>query len=286
MISSSSSGGRRVVRFFATTSKQRHNINYFVQNKNSFLDLINTQANTATAEQLHENKLIALIDRFGSDLYGKSSEYSHGKNEFKFNESDCTDSLMIQQMLSCFMHLGHSITKVNPAMHPFIWGEREGIHIIDLEKSLYYLRKAIASATEIASFGGNVLFVTQHRMFERLAYEIALESGHFYINGPWTQGLICNRGHLLGSEKYLADLLVVLDHGTNLMPAIEADRQLIPTIAICDSNSNPDCVTYPIPANDDSYESVNLIARLLQRAVMQGSRQFQTQNSLSNKKDK
>lgn len=260
----------QVIRSFASQSKRQQDINYFVQNKNSFLELIGAQAANFNDTLCHERRLISLIDQFGSDLYSKSKE-AFRRDDFTFSESNSSDTLMIQQMLSCNMHLGHSITKLNRAMLPFIWGEREGIHIIDLEKTLYYLRKAIASAKEIASLGANVLFVAQHKMFERLAYEIAVESGHFYVNGPWTQGLICNRAHLLGSEKYLPDLVVVLDYGTNPMPVIEADKQLIPTIAICDSNANPDCVTYPIPANDDSYESVELVARLLQRAVSQGS---------------
>lgn len=268
-------GIRKFARSFASKSKQYSNINYFIQNKNSFLDLIATPTTNSAGEQSQENKLIALIDQFGSDLYYKS-KFPGNKEEFKFNESDSSDHQMIQQMLSCGMHLGHSIKKGNRAMLPFIWGTREGIHIIDLEKTLYYLRKAISTATELSANGANILFVAQQQLFERLTYEVAVESGHFYINGPWTQGLICNRGLLLGSEKYLPDLVIILDHGTNPMPAIEADKQLIPTIAICDSNSNPDCVTYPIPANDDSYDSVNLIIRLLQRAIIQGSSQYKT----------
>lgn len=180
------------------------------------------------------------------------------------------ESFTIQQMLMCNMHLGHSLSKHNKKMSPFIFGEREGIHIINLERSLILFRTATAALEEIVKAGGNIVFVVNSEFLQRLCYETAINCGQYYINGPWTAGLIRNREFLLGDRKYLPDLIVVFDYATNPEPIKEAFKEGIPSIAICDTDCDPSLVTYPIPANDDSFDSVELVAKTLARAVNSG----------------
>ena len=195
------------------------------------------------------------------------------------------DSFTIRQMLACNMHLGHSVEKWHPNMSPFIFGERQGIHVLDLEKSLFYLRKAVAVLQELVSLGANVLFVGAKKLTERIIYDLAIQSGQYYVNGPWTKGLIRNRQLLLGNSIYLADLVVVFDYADNPSPILEAHREGIPSIAICDTNCDPNIVTYPIPANDDSIDSLDLIAQTLLRGALAGRQQLASrqQNTVTEK---
>jgi small subunit ribosomal protein S2 len=215
-----------------------------------------------------------LIGQFGSSTSSFSSlndSFSIPKaNPWEQSQMASSDAFSIRQMLSCNMHLGHAVSKCNHRMNPFIWGEREGIHIIDLEKTLYWLRKAVSAIEELAFKGAHILFTAADPALERLVFRTATTCRQFYLNGPWTKGLIANREFLLGHSKYCPDLLVVLDHGTNSQPAQEAYDKLVPCIAVCDTNSDPSLVTWPIPANDDSIDGQNLVAEMLLRGVLAG----------------
>lgn len=254
-----------------TTSLQQ-----LIENKDSFLSLIHDASAVHTAQiHAHEKRLISMLDAMGSELgvsplSAANRSYDEQYFDAKLMSADAQDAVTIRQMLACNMHLGHATQKWHKRTTPFIFGEREGIHVIDLEKTLYYLRKAIAVVREIVQHGGNVLWVAANAAYETLVYDCAMASKQFYINGPWTQGLIRNRELLLGDRKYLPDLVVVFDYATNVQPVLEASKECIPAIAICDTDADPAFVPYPIPANDDAYESVELVAKVLLKAAQEG----------------
>lgn len=194
------------------------------------------------------------------------------------------DELTLRTMLECGMHLGHATSKWCPRMVPFIYGVRSGIHIIDLEKSLACLRQACKVVKHLAGKPEAViLFVgCREEKVKRLTYEVAVECHQYYVNTRWTPGTLTNATAVLGNQMALhhaigADpatathrpsLLVLLEW--NPVAVAEAERAHCPTIALCDTNNDPTAVTYPIPANDDAFAAVELVARLLGKAAREG----------------
>jgi small subunit ribosomal protein S2 len=161
-------------------------------------------------------------------------------------------------------------------MAPFIYGERAGIHIIDLEKTVACLRQACQVALSIAAtgkHGGCILFVGTGDLIRRITYECATEASQFYVNTRWIGGTLTNRAQVLRNDKLIPDLMIVLDPIRNEKAILEAEEVGVPVIAICDTNCDPSRVTYPIPGNDDATASVELIARCLSLAVGEGAKQ-------------
>lgn len=155
-------------------------------------------------------------------------------------------------------------------MAPYIHGERQGIHIIDLEKTLACLRVACHAVTDVVAHGGKVLFVGTREPIRRLTYEIAQDAGQYFVNLRWLGGTITNKTYVLRNDRLAPDMLVVLDYPNNEKAVSEANKVNIPVVAICDTDCDPARVTYAIPANDDAYASVEMIARVLSLAAAQG----------------
>lgn len=179
------------------------------------------------------------------------------------------DDLTISTMLNCSMHLGHSKSYWNPNMAKFILGERSGIHIIDLEKTLACLRQASSVAAEIASKNGRILFVGTSDKLQRMTYEVATYCNQFYVNQRWIGGTISNSKSIIGSDVK-PDLVIILDFKKNIVASHECEKGNIPLIAICDTDCDPRYVTYPIPANDESLAGIELVAKSLAIAAKKG----------------
>ncbi len=102
------------------------------------------------------------------------------------------DVVSMKQLLECGVHFGHQTRRWNPKMKPFIFTERNGIYIIDLQKTVKRLEKAYDFVREIAKSGGTVLFVGTKRQAQDPIREEALKAGQFYINQRWLGGLLTN----------------------------------------------------------------------------------------------
>lgn len=98
----------------------------------------------------------------------------------------------MKQLLECGVHFGHQTRRWNPKMKPFIFTERNGIYIIDLQKTVKGLEKAYDFVREIAKSGGNVLFVGTKRQAQDPIRDEATKAGQFYINQRWLGGLLTN----------------------------------------------------------------------------------------------
>lgn len=98
----------------------------------------------------------------------------------------------MKQLLECGVHFGHQTRRWNPKMKPFIFTERNGIYIIDLQKTVKGLERAYDFVREVAKSGGSVLFVGTKRQAQDPIRDEALKAGQFYINQRWLGGLLTN----------------------------------------------------------------------------------------------
>ncbi|CDK24099.1 unnamed protein product [Kuraishia capsulata CBS 1993] len=210
-------------------------------------------------------------------------------------------STTVQTLMAAGAHLGHSTSLWRPSTQPFLYGEYKGIHIIDLEKTLVYLKRAAKVVEGVAENGGVIVFVGSKEGQHRSVVEAAKRVNGFYVSRRWIPGAISNPKSkpqptfeldledkptdrelsFWEKSKYIKpDLLVILNPVENRPALSEASRARIPTIGIVDTNCEPSLLTYPIPANDDSIRATNIIAGVLSKAGETGrKRRLETANA-------
>nr|YP_007517044.2 ribosomal protein S2 [Euglena viridis]AEY70816.2 ribosomal protein S2 [Euglena viridis] len=98
----------------------------------------------------------------------------------------------LEQMLISSVHLGHQVQQWNPKMSPYIYGERNGIHIIDLLQTLVCLKKVCNFLSKSSKMGKTVLFVGTKRQFASVIENYAIESNSYYVTQRWLGGLLTN----------------------------------------------------------------------------------------------
>lgn len=224
---------------------------------------------------------------------------------------------LIKQLLEAGVHFGHKTSRWNPKMKRFIFGQRSGIHIIDLEKTQDCINKARDFLMEITSKGEMVLFVGTKKQAQEIVQEEATRCGMYYVTERWLGGLLTNfftikkritrlkeienmkqdgtfekltKKEVAGLEKELSKLkknfsgvvqmekfpkaVIIIDTEKEKTALREARRLSIPIIAIVDTNSDPDQVTYPIVGNDDAAKSIRVITHLLVDTIIEGRKKF------------
>jgi small subunit ribosomal protein S2 len=112
----------------------------------------------------------------------------------------------MRQLLEAGVHFGHNTRRWNPKMEPFIFGVRNGIHIIDLQQSVPMLYAALNAARAVASEGGRVLFVGTKRAASEIVAESARKCGQYYVNQRWLGGMLTNWTTISQSIKTLREL--------------------------------------------------------------------------------
>ena len=112
----------------------------------------------------------------------------------------------MRQLLEAGVHFGHTTRRWNPKMKPFIFGERNGIHIIDLEQTVPMLGRALEAVRQVAAGGGRVLFVGTKRQAQSIIKETAVKSGQYYVNHRWLGGMLTNWKTVAHSIKRLKTL--------------------------------------------------------------------------------
>ncbi len=98
----------------------------------------------------------------------------------------------IRQMIEAGVHFGHHARRWNPKMAPYIYGKKDNVHIIDLQKTYPMLYTALATTREIAANGGKVLFVATKRQAQDIIKENAERCGQYYVNQRWLGGMLTN----------------------------------------------------------------------------------------------
>ncbi|MBO20786.1 MAG: 30S ribosomal protein S2 [Rhodospirillaceae bacterium] len=112
----------------------------------------------------------------------------------------------MRQLLEAGVHFGHNTRRWNPKMEPFIFGVRNGIHIIDLQQTVPMLYAALNAARSVASEGGRVLFVGTKRAASDIIAESARKCGQYYVNQRWLGGMLTNWTTISQSIKTLREL--------------------------------------------------------------------------------
>lgn len=121
------------------------------------------------------------------------SKKSESKNADKV-ESQATErqKVTIKSMLEAGLHFGHQTHRWNPRFHPYVYGERNGIHIINLDLTFQLWEKARQALAEIVSRGGTVLFVGTKRQARDIIKEEANRCGAFFVTSRWLGGMLTN----------------------------------------------------------------------------------------------
>ncbi|MBI5329949.1 MAG: 30S ribosomal protein S2 [Betaproteobacteria bacterium] len=219
-------------------------------------------------------------------------------------------SVTMRQMLEAGVHFGHQTRYWNPRMAPFIFGHRNKIHIINLEKTLPMFGEAAKFARQLASNRGSILFVGTKRQAREIMGEEATRCGMPYISHRWLGGMLTNFKTVKQSVKRMKDMevqladatlskkealrmqreydklvqslggikemdrlpdaLFVVDVGYQKIAITEANKLGIPVIGVVDTNNTPEGVDYVIPGNDDAARAILLYARGLADSILEG----------------
>ncbi|WP_297404338.1 30S ribosomal protein S2 [uncultured Cetobacterium sp.] len=114
--------------------------------------------------------------------------------------------ITMKQLLEAGVHFGHQAKRWNPKMSKYIFTERNGIHVIDLHKSLKKIEEAYAVMREIAAKGGKVLFVGTKKQAQEAVKDQAERSGMFYVNNRWLGGMLTNYKTIQARVERLKEL--------------------------------------------------------------------------------
>ena len=166
---------------------------------------------------------------------------------------------------------------MNPNFMPYAYGVRAGITVIDLDATLPLLRRAAQVVRAVASNGGSVVFIGTRPDLRAAVRKAAQRMGDqgFHVGERWLPGTLTNKLQMFGpdilkSTRITPDLAIFLNPIPNIHAIRECALEHVPTIGIVDSNVDPRIVMYPIPANDESTRTAELIAGILSVAGREG----------------
>ncbi|KAG6897302.1 hypothetical protein C0992_002744 [Termitomyces sp. T32_za158] len=183
----------------------------------------------------------------------------------------------ISALLASGAHFGHSASRMNPNFVPYAYGTRAGITVIDLDQTLPMLRRAANLVRAVASSGGQIVFIGTRPDLRPIVQKAAgrLGSQGFHVGDRWLPGTLTNKIPIFGLDvvketKVVPDLVILLNPLSNINAIRECAIEHVPTIAIVDSNADPRIVMYPIPANDESTRTAEIIGGVLSIAGREG----------------
>ncbi|MBL7022037.1 30S ribosomal protein S2 [Patescibacteria group bacterium] len=140
-------------------------------------------------------------------------------------------SVELIDLLKAGVHFGHTKSKRHPSMEPYIFGAKQGIHIIDLEKTQSMLDDAVKFVQEITSKGGVILFVSGKKQAKAIVKEAAEKAGMPYINTRWLGGTLTNFNNIIDLTKKLKQFEEEKVKGAweryTKKEALEKDREII-----------------------------------------------------------
>ena len=112
----------------------------------------------------------------------------------------------IKQLLEAGVHLGHKTLRWNPKMKPYIFGEKNSIHIIDLTQTVEFLKNALVQVHKTISSGGKILIVSTKKQASEQVSDLANETGQYFVNFRWLGGMWTNWNTIQNSIKRLKKL--------------------------------------------------------------------------------
>lgn len=222
-------------------------------------------------------------------------------------------SVTMREMLEAGVHFGHQTRFWNPKMAPYIFGHRNKIHIVNLEKTMAMYHEAMNYIRQLAANRGTILMVGTKRQARDIIAAEAQRAGMPYVDQRWLGGMLTNYKTIRTSVKRLKDMeaavedgsvekmskkeglmymrevakldkaiggikdmnglpdaLFVVDVGYHKGAVTEAMKLGIPVIGVVDTNHSPDGLAYVIPGNDDSSRAIQLYARGVADAILEG----------------
>ena len=133
----------------------------------------------------------------------------------------------MKQLLEAGVHFGHQTRRWNPKMAPYIYTERNGIYIIDLQKTVKKLEEAYAFVRDLAANGENILFVGTKKQAQDAVREEATRVGQFYVNARWLGGMLTNFKTMRTRVDRMAQLKKMQEDGTfDMLPKKEVVKLL------------------------------------------------------------
>ena len=218
-----------------------------------------------------------------------------------------------KEMLDAGVHFGHMKRKWNPKMAQYIFAEKKGIHIIDINKTLSELERSAKAMKELAKANKKIIFVATKKQARDVVKKAAESVNMPYVTHRWLGGMMTNfttiRKSIKKMEKIdsmlkdktltsitkkerltlsrekeklsrvlggidklnrLPSAMFIVDIGQEHLAVDEAHKLNIRTFAMVDTNVNPNHVDFPIPANDDSTKSIEIITNYLVDAIKEG----------------
>ena len=121
---------------------------------------------------------------------------------------------LVQGLLEAGVHFGHQTKKWNPKMKPYIFGEKNGIHIVDLEKTMSHLTRACNFIRDIASQGVPILLVGTKPQAQSIIEAEAKRCGMYYVNHRWLGGMLTNYDTIRNSVRRYKGLILMREDGT------------------------------------------------------------------------
>lgn len=184
------------------------------------------------------------------------------------------DLFSVADLFNARVHYGHTEGTLDDRMKPYIYGKRMGHIIFDLDKTAKYLRNALNFAAHVAYRDGVILFVSRQPEHAYLIESTAEECKEFAHTRYWRGGIFTNSVMQYKDVTRLPDLCIFLNTLNDVLtPHIglkDASKMLVPVIGVCDSNCNPNLITYPVPGNDDSLASMELYCKVFKEAILRG----------------
>jgi small subunit ribosomal protein S2 len=135
-------------------------------------------------------------------------------NEMTQAMAPTASTITMKQLLEAGVHFGHQTKRWNPKMKPFIFGARNGIYIIDLQKTVQLARNSFRFITEVVARGGSVLFVGTKKQAQDAVMEEATRSGQFYVTNRWLGGTLTNFKTIKAGIDRLKTLEKMAEDGT------------------------------------------------------------------------
>ena len=120
----------------------------------------------------------------------------------------------LRALIDAGVHFGHQTKRWNPRMRPYIYGARNGIHIIDLDQTAELFKRAYAFVADAAGRGGHVLFVGTKRQAAEVVREEAIRAGQYFVTGRWLGGTLTNFRTMKSSIDRLRDIEQQVEDGT------------------------------------------------------------------------
>jgi small subunit ribosomal protein S2 len=224
-------------------------------------------------------------------------------------------SIGVKELLDSGVHFGHQTKRWNPKMKPFIFDARNGIHIIDLSKTLAQLEAACDFLATTVRKGGKVIFVGTKKQAQQCVKDTAKECGQFYVVERWLGGTMTNFSTIKSSIKRLKEIekmnadgsianyvkqeqarlhkyfdgirgmekhpaaMFIVDIKREHNAVAEGRKLKIPIVALVDTNCDPDLVDYPIAANDDAIRSVRMIMATIGQTITQAGAEYEAKRA-------